>query len=180
LKKFTALLLLSLLVYHTFGYYLYFALRQWEEKRVLQKELSQVPDNQLLLIKVPIPLYHQTDRDDFETTEGEVAYQGKFYEKVKQKVYHDTLYVYCLDNVQKARLMADLSEHTRSQLDLPGNEKPGTAKLFKSFIKEYLPLYIFDWQKNTSLFYTSVSLPEINPDTCEVYLALLSPPPRKA
>ena len=136
-------MLLFLLVYNMLGYYVVFVFRQAAVKAEMANKLTlgKVETADLIVIKIPVPLYHQTDRRGFEEVRGQFEYKDKFYEMVRQKLEDDTLYVYCLNNEKKSGLFAELSQHTRSHvMDLSGNPPGPLEKFLKTFIKEYLPV----------------------------------------
>jgi hypothetical protein len=148
-----------------------------EISQVLDK--GKVQDSALFVVKIPIPLYHQTDRKHFESVQGEFEYKGKFYEMVKQKVENDTLFVYCLNNESKAGLFTELSEHTQSHIiDFSGSQPNPFEKLVKSFIKEYLP--DVHYEINLALFVTdlqSVSQSDFLDFTIPAALSEIPTPP---
>jgi hypothetical protein len=154
LKRIVSIFLLALLLYHTIGYFLFFQLRHSH----IRKELRQVietkthPEQDWVVIAVPITLYHQLDRD-FEIAEGEFSYQGKVYEKAMQRVRNDTLFVYCVNNRKQEKVKADLSEHLKTHVaDVGGAVPKKSESLQKSFSKPYyLPqeIFCFNWTQPT-------------------------------
>ncbi|MBC8112271.1 MAG: hypothetical protein H7Y04_14545, partial [Verrucomicrobia bacterium] len=142
MKKITAILLLTILLYNMVGYQFYIAWQQFKLKKELTRQIDKnlIADDNLLVFKVAISFYHQPDRKHFERVEGEFEAEGQFYEMVKQKLENDTMYIYCLKNEQKAQLMADLSKHTTSHfIDVKGKSSDEKGAYVKSLLKEYLP-----------------------------------------
>jgi hypothetical protein len=134
------------------GYYLYYEYRQTQARSHLrdlldqhtsafseQKVKQKVASGQWVAFQIPITLYHQLDRD-LEPTEGEFLYQDQVYEKAMRSIRNDTLYIYCVNNVQKDQVRQDLSDHVKTHIvDFTGNATEKSQKTVKlSFVQEYL------------------------------------------
>jgi hypothetical protein len=91
-----------------------------------------------LVFKVPIPVYHQIDQKGFERVEGSFAYEQKQYEVVKRKLENGILYVYCINDTKREKLLAELAEHTQLHIvDHKGTTQKKSAKPVQNFLKEY-------------------------------------------
>ena len=182
MKRITSIVLLILILHNAVGYYFFHALRQMEVKRELARAIDRnaIPDSELLVFKVPVTLYHQLDRQDFERAEGDFKHEGRFYEMVKRKLQNETLHVYCYDNRARAQLFDDLSAHTKTHVaDFKGKPIDKHEKSVLSFIKEYLPFI-----DNTLCFFPVAATRGFNAcpvqPFCSPLLEISSPPPKQA
>ena len=161
------------------GYYAVMAIKEVDIKNKLTKNIKSgvISDTEMLVFKVPIDFYHQTNRKGFEDIQGEFQYEGKFYEMVKQKLESDTLYVYCVDNKAKQSVVSDVSEHTKVHLNNTKAHSDKKQKTPTNLIKEYLTL------KFTSFSFNSFTEKEepvfhFQVNTKPVFTDIISPPPQ--
>lgn len=166
------------MLYNLVGYQVLFYLRM----QVLEHEISgsidqgTVKDSQLLVFKVPVPLYHQNNKD-FEWVEGSFEYEGHFYEMVKRKLENDTIYTYCLPNEQKRVLVSKLNDHIQTHVvDFKSPKPSKPQKLLPTLLKDYLP------QSSLELPFPESSLVTIAPRPYPIHfsapsLSLFTPPP---
>ena len=61
-------------------------------------------DNELIEMKVPLPMPYQTNWSSFERYDGEIEIAGVHYNYVKRKVQNDTLILMCIPNHGKMKL----------------------------------------------------------------------------
>jgi hypothetical protein len=173
--------LLVLLLYNVLGYQVLFYIRT----QALEQEITstidqgQIDESQLLVFKVPVPVYHQIDKG-FERVEGSFEFEGRFYEMVKRKLEKDTIYTYCLPNEQKRLLVNKLNDHIQTHVvdfESPKPSKP--EKPLPTLLKEYLP------QSSIELPFFESQLATIAPKPYLIYfsapsLSLATPPPEMA
>ncbi len=146
LRKAISILLLGLLLYNLLGYQLLFYWRSQALEREISNTIDRgaVDESQLLVFKVPVPVYHQTDKD-FERAEGSFEYEGHYYEMVKWKLQNDTIYTYCLRNEQKRVLVDKLSDHVQTHVtDLKSPKPSKPEKPLPTLLKEYLPQSVIE------------------------------------
>ena len=178
MKKLVSILLLVLLVYNMAGYYVFVAVQQADVQQELHRTKQHFSVEELLVFKVPVPLYHQNNRG-LETAEGRFEHQGHFYEMVKQKLEDDTLYIYCYNDKKTQQLVADLSHHTRNHLTDAKGEAGKNENLLKTFIREYLPFSEITFAFlpfATEQKFTVCAIPVLPSATPDI----ASPPPRQA
>ncbi len=130
--------LLALLLYNAFGYYVLFA---YEQQQVRSLCVSQLSESDFTITKMPATLYTHVEDSDFEYVNTEVKMGGKVFNIVKQRVLHDTLYMYSLRNFKAEDLTGKLNDIVVSQTieKQTGNYPSPINNLLKSFIKDYLP-----------------------------------------
>jgi hypothetical protein len=160
------------------GYYVFVSIQQAEVKRAFLMYKPTLSDDDLLVFKVPIPLYHQNDRD-FEMTEGQFESGGRVYEMVKQRLKNDTLFVYCFNDIKTQKLNAALSEHTQKYLiDYSGKTDKREHNPLNTFIKEYLPFALTTLVPDCNFFVLKQSM--YQNETASLYavsVEITSPPP---
>ncbi|MBC8111847.1 MAG: hypothetical protein H7Y04_12370 [Verrucomicrobia bacterium] len=180
MKRIVSILLLLVLCYNMVGYYFVYSFRQLEVKEQVLQSLAQKADQEFVIIKIRIPAYYVVDKPDFESISGEFMYEGKMYEKVKQKIENYTLHIYCVHNKLKDKLLTELSAHNQEQFaDFTGGLADKSEKLFKNFLKEYLPFQHFSFD-----FFIGISENQpVNTDFLAqlpfIFLEILQPPPEQ-
>lgn len=140
MRRLVTLLLLVLLGYNSIGYYFYFLLQQ----NLAQKEISNYINSgsyleeELTLFKVPLNSYYEQSAKDFNRVEGDFEYNGKFYERVKERVENDTIYIYCINDEKQEQLYNQLANHVNDNILSGKSASNKSTKIFKDLIKEYL------------------------------------------
>jgi hypothetical protein len=122
-----------------------FVARQYQVNYEMQVYLDKndIDKSQTFVIKIPVMLPYQVDWKNDEISRGSFQYQGKYYEKVKQILKQDTLFVYCIENKQKTDLKAEITLHTQQNLGESASQIPTkNGKVNFNFLQEYLPTSI--------------------------------------
>ena len=139
---------ICLLVTHLFnmgGYRLVFDRLEQKASVQLADRLDQdlYTDDQLIELKVPLPMPYQTNWDSFERYNGEIQIDGIHYNYVKRKVWNDTLILLCIPNTEKMKLNSAREQFFSLVNDLdPQNE--GTPVSPVRMLKSITPDYIFE------------------------------------
>ena len=174
-------MLLGLLLYNLVGYQVLFFLRV----QALQTEISstidkgQVDESQLLVFKVPVPPYHQTNKN-FERVEGRFEFEGHYYEMVKRKLENDSIHIYCLRNIEKRVLVNKLSDHVQEHVADFKSPKPSKPeKPLPALLKEYLPQIVVELPCLASHLVNIAPKPYLA-HSSSPSLSLSTPPPEMA
>ncbi len=133
-----SLSLLALFLFNAFGYYVLFA---YEQHQVHSLVFSQLSDSDFTITKIPATLYTHVEDSDFEYVNTQINVAGKEYMVVKQRILHDTLFIYSLRNFKAENLTEKLNDFVVSQTieKQTGTHSTSPIKnLLKSFIKVYL------------------------------------------
>lgn len=85
-------------------------------------------ESQLIELKVPLDMPYTTTWSEYERLEGEITINGQHHNFVKRKVSGDTLYLLCIPNIQKDKLVVSEKEYGKNVNDFDGSEKNETAK----------------------------------------------------
>ena len=129
-------------VFNMGGYRLVFD--QLEKKAsvqlVQQLDNNEYQDNQLIEMKVPLPMPYQTNWSDFERYNGEIEISGVHYNYVKRKVFNDTLILLCIPNEGKMKLNSAKEQFFSLVNDITTDNKapvPVKTSVVKTITTEY-------------------------------------------
>lgn len=130
MKRFYSLFFLILILLNTVGYYEVLVIIDQQEN---QRAVNKITENEEtitgnLLLKLPLLSPYGQQDTEYQRVYGEVTVAGQVYHFVKQKVYHDTLYVVCLADVQTTRVKHVISDYSKTFADQPQKTNaPGKA-----------------------------------------------------
>lgn len=99
---------------------------------VRQLDDKQYSDTELIEVKLPLHLPYLSNWNDYERIDGEMEYNGIYYNYVKRKVCNDTLFLLCLPNQSKTRFYHARHEYARQVNGAPSrdnNDKPLVKKI---------------------------------------------------
>ncbi|SHG74995.1 hypothetical protein SAMN04488109_1676 [Chryseolinea serpens] len=115
----------------------------WAAKSRAQKDLlvrldaDNYSSNDLVVFSVPtISLPYTLQQQGYERANGEFEYQGEYYSLVKQRLENDTLFMVCIKDHHKKKLVKVLNEYTNLANNLPASAHhtlDSFAKLFKDY-----------------------------------------------
>lgn len=169
-----------LFLYNLAGYYVLFVVRQYQAKMEMRAYLdkNEIDSPKDLVLKVPLTLPYQMNRIDYEVASGSLTHQGKTYQRVRQMMLRDTLYVYCIEDTKQNALQDELADHTRNNLtentQIP---KSKTAKISFNFLKEYTSLANIHIQRNDILV-DVLSFKPVQVHQIFSFHSVLAPPPK--
>jgi hypothetical protein len=131
---------LALLVLNAVGYYVLLIQtqqRDQDEAQVFWQERQNAQED-LITMKIPLAVPYWQGQAEFEAANGQVMYQGEYYQLVQQRLTNDTLHVVCVrDGQAKARHQA-LAEFVQQFAPNAEDEEGDAPSLLKSFSKDYL------------------------------------------
>src|SRR6188768_2695621 len=90
-----------------------------------KSEISQRLDDEqysaaeTITFEIPLTVPYGFDSKDYERVDGEFEHNGEFYKMIKQKLFHDTLYIVCINNKVEKELVADMANFVKLSTDLP-------------------------------------------------------------
>jgi hypothetical protein len=140
LKKITAILLLSLIVFYLAGYRWLFSVLEENATARLELKISEgrFSDDQLIEIRIPLNMPYYSDMD-YVDVYGEINFNGEQYRFVKRKISDNTLHLLCIPNKEKNSIAGKKNEFTKAVNDIPAG-KPGPLQknhLIKLLIPEF-------------------------------------------
>jgi hypothetical protein len=183
MQRFIVISLLGLLLFNAFGYYF---LSGYQQEQAKHLGYAQTKDADFTLIKLPASLYLHLENTDFEYSDQVFEYKNETFNKVKQRIFNDTLEIYCVRNVQHEQLKANFNDYVSGQMEADKNgsshESP-IKQLLKNFLKEYItdsPYKIVHFTPNTEGVGNVENLPLHVYFPTPVYRGIVSPPPEMA
>ncbi|HEY5748649.1 MAG TPA: hypothetical protein VIU12_21415 [Chryseolinea sp.] len=138
LKKAFTIFFLSIFLFNIGGYYLVY----WVANSRAQKDLlvrldaDNYSSNDLVVFSVPISLPYPLQQPGYERVDGEFEYQGEYYSLVKQRLENDTLFMVCIKDHHKKKLVNVLNTYTNLANNLPVSAQH-TIALFAKLFKDY-------------------------------------------
>jgi len=133
-----------------FEYYIHKA----DAQMVKEVFANKIDDTKLIELKIPVHFATLTNWDDYEVVSGQIQLKDAFYNYVKLKMTRDTMYVVCLPNTTKTRLVNANLVTAKEISDVPiskNNHSPLTKKA--NTLSEYnLQAFVYNYAEiGTSL-----------------------------
>ena len=126
-----------------FNYYV----ERSDNQLVQQLDNHQYRDEELVELKVALHLPYMSN-SEYARVDGEIEIDGKQYNYVKRKVSNDTLYVMCLPNTTKTKLVEARNNFSGQAADMNTSGKGNNSNVKKiQLLSEYnqcLLSYSFD------------------------------------
>lgn len=134
MKRLFAILLLCIHLFNTGGYNLFFQyfIHQSEVQIVKNIYENKVDATQLVQIKIPVSTPGVKDWPDYEHIQGQVQLKDAFYNYVGVKMTRDTMYLICVANDAKTKLVNANIIVANNASDVPLNKKGQEAPVKKS------------------------------------------------
>lgn len=142
MRQFVAITLLLIHLFNTGGYRIAFdAMAQNASDRLIARLDEDVyREDELIEMKVALPMPYQTNWAEFERYNGEIEINGIHYNYVKRKVWNDTLILKCIPNTGKMTLNSAKEQFFSLVNDLESKGKPvpmPEVPVIKSITSEY-------------------------------------------
>jgi hypothetical protein len=137
-----AIILLLIHIFNVGGYrFVFDKLEKDASVQLIDKlDNDEYSDDQLIEMKVPLPMPYQTNWSSFERYNGEIQIEGVHYNYVKRKVWNDTLILLCIPNHDKMQLNSAKEQFFSlvNDLDQKGKDMPTPkANIVKSITTDY-------------------------------------------
>ena len=116
--------MLLLLLFNTGGYQLLFQYLLYRADNIVNQQINNngYKPTDLSLVKIPVHL-NVVDWDDFKPISGELKIHDRYYNYAELKITRDTIYLMCLYNNDKPRLLKAGLAYARDVNDIPQNKK---------------------------------------------------------
>jgi hypothetical protein len=179
LKKIFAIAMLVVLVFNTGGYVLLFEYLIKRSDDFANEQIAKglyKPD-ELVEIKIPVNLPDIEEQSDFQGISGQVKLSDNDYNYVAIKMTRDTMFLMCIPNYEKTRLVSENIITAKNISDSPLGKKNHLPVVKKSGIDDnyYFPLTLFKLAVNTTpLHKPGTDLKQIIPTA---YLTTPAQPP---
>lgn len=141
MKRVAGILLLSLFLLNTFGYYGFLVLLQGRVSRETTEKIESSPQERgaNMILRIPMQLPYPPEWTDYQPTQGELTYQGTTYHMVSTRYLRDTLYVVCIKDPKADAVHNAINDYVKSFSDQPVKTPTG-LKLLSHFDRDYITL----------------------------------------
>jgi len=132
---------LILMVLNTIGYYTFLvAVKDRLSQRTrarLENGMHDIGGN--LIVKLPATLPHGVETSgSYESARGEIVYEGSIYQRIKQRLYGDTLYVMCIRDQDATAVKHQIDRYSRTfASDSEQQDSPLGVRIISSCAKYY-------------------------------------------
>jgi hypothetical protein len=125
LRRFTAILLLSVHLFYLGGYSLVFQyfIHQADARMVKEQYANKIDDTKLVELKIPVNMPTITDWTEYEVIAGQIQLKDAYYNYVRLKMTRDTMYFICLANTAKTQLVKANIITAKQISDVPMSKK---------------------------------------------------------
>lgn len=100
-KKSISLMLVTALVIHLAGFYVYFVVRLGDIRMTMRERLTELPPEQLEVVRIPARNFKASWMD-----EKEMKWQGKMYDIARVERGTDIVIVYCVHDKDEDNLLS--------------------------------------------------------------------------
>lgn len=97
-----------------------------------QLDQNAYNEDALIELKFPFQVPYNNDWPDYRREDGQLEINGQYYSYVKIKISQDTIYLKCLPNQLKNKLVAARQEVGKKLNNLPGNEDESSSIVKKA------------------------------------------------
>jgi hypothetical protein len=134
--------LLSLMALNAIGYYSFLVVVKDRLSQRTRVRLETSPHDLMgsLIVKVPVSLPYGVEASDtYEAAEGEIVYEGNVYQRIKQRLYGDTLYVMCVRDYQATAAQDQIDDYSKTFAGENAQQDPhaGSIRIISSWAKYY-------------------------------------------
>ena len=98
---------------------------------------NKIDDTKLIEIKIPVNMPTVNDWTEYEVIEGQIQLKDAYYNYVRLKMTHDTMYFVCLANTAKTRLVNANIITAKQISDVPLSKKGDQAAKKVNTLNEY-------------------------------------------
>jgi len=125
LKRFFAIVLLSIHLFYMGGYALVFQYYIHESDVQMVKQLfdNKIDNAKLIEIKMPVNMPTIQDWTEYEEIVGQIQLKDAYYNYVRLKMTRDTMYFICVANTTKTRLVTANIITAKQISDVPFSKK---------------------------------------------------------
>jgi hypothetical protein len=98
---------------------------------------NKIDNTKLIEIKIPVNMPTVTDWTEYEVIEGQIQLKDAYYNYVRLKMTHDTMYFVCLANTAKTRLVNANIIVAKQISDVPLSKKGEQSAKKVNTLSEY-------------------------------------------
>jgi hypothetical protein len=129
------------------GYSLVFQyfIHQADVQMVKQMYGNKIDDAKLVELKIPVNMPTVTDWSEYEVVAGQIQLKDAYYNYIRLKMTHDTMYFICLPNTAKTQLVKANIITAKQISDVPMSKKSDPSAKKINTLSEY-NLQAFQYQ----------------------------------
>jgi hypothetical protein len=179
LKKIFAIFMLAVLVFNMGGYMLLFQYFMKASDQFANEQISKGyyrPD-ELVEIKIPVRMPYVQEQRQYENISGQIQLKGNCYNYVALKMTRDTMYVKCIPNYTKTKLVNDNVITAKEISDTPLAKKNHLPLVKKTGLDNDYNYTIALFNLPVPAKSTRSQLVYIAPKTLSTYLSAPAQPP---
>ncbi|MGZ3751992.1 MAG: hypothetical protein ACXVB0_04580 [Mucilaginibacter sp.] len=160
MKKIIAIALLVLLLFNTGGYMLLFQYVIYQSDHSISQRINNnhYKSTELIEVKIPVHLNIQ-DWGEYEPISGQVQLKDNCYNYAELKMTRDTLYLMCIPNHEKTRLVNANIIYAKQVSDIPLNKKSHVPLTKKSISENEYNYTVIQYQAAVTVD-ASTALPD--------------------
>lgn len=102
---------------------------------IVRLDTDNYSSHDVVVFSVPISIPY-LQQQSYERVNGEFEYQGQYYSLVKQRLENDTLYLVCIKDQMKKKLVNVLNEYSNLVNNLPAKAQHPAGQ-FEKLFKDY-------------------------------------------
>jgi hypothetical protein len=137
-KRLLAIVILNIFLLNVLGYYpVLIGLQKMAGREMTERLDSDMYDlGSTITFKIPLTVPYGTDSEHYEAINGQFEKGGVVYRMVKQRLYHDTLYIVCVKDDLASKINTALADFAQS---FAGHDDDGQQKVVpQGLIKDYV------------------------------------------
>ena len=125
MKRLLAISLLVLHLYSLYGLTAWYFCAVYRSDKLFNEQISmdRYSLDDLVAVKLPVNMPTIDDWKDYQYISGQVQFQNNSYNYVQIKMTRDTVYLMCVPNYKKARLINQNIIDARKIADIPNGKK---------------------------------------------------------
>ena len=130
MRRFISFLLLVFIFFETAGTLVIFELQRFQIRREVKQHLKAgVEKIDLVLLKIPIILEQQPNKNFRRIHKGEFRYRGRMYDIVRQENHGETTWYYCISDEEETQLYASLDDMVTKEMNRNKQRQEQNEKL---------------------------------------------------
>ena len=131
----------------------------------------------LVSVKVPVKMPTVEDWKDYVAVAGQVQFQNNSYNYVKLRMTKDTLYLLCIPNYKKTKLISQNIINARKIADIPNSKKDHVPFGKQSILNDY-NLDAVKYSFASPVTFIDNTIGSINAGLVKCSLSSPAPPPK--
>jgi hypothetical protein len=139
MRNVTSVLLPILLFFQLTGYLFIFEVQRYQIKKEIKHRIKHgVPQQELVLFKIPISQQAESQQDFQWKDKREFRYGGQMYDVVFEKNHHDTTWIYCISDEKETQLFTHLDKQINQSMNQNRERKQQRDRGLLLFSSVYL------------------------------------------